>query len=288
MDELLRRLGDPARLFFAGYVFHLVRYLVIAGGAYVLFYVILRRRLLGRKMQACFPRIAQMRREELYSLLSFAVFAATGLLTLALFRQGWTRLYFDISARGWPWFWTSVAALIVIHDAWFYWTHRLMHARRLFPLVHRVHHLSHNPTPWAAFAFHPVEAAVQAIIFPLVVLVLPVHPSAGGLWLLYMTIMNVAGHLGFEVLPRGFVRHPLARWHNTPVHHDMHHRHFDCNYGLYFNLWDRLMGTNHPRYEAEYDRVTSAEAHGGGASAEQYGAAISGTPATSGAFSDDG
>jgi sterol desaturase/sphingolipid hydroxylase (fatty acid hydroxylase superfamily) len=35
----------------------------------------------------------------------------------------------------------------------------------------------------------------------------------------------------------------------------MHHRYVHYNYGLYFNFWDRVMGTNHPRYEQEYDRV---------------------------------
>jgi sterol desaturase/sphingolipid hydroxylase (fatty acid hydroxylase superfamily) len=31
-----------------------------------------------------------------------------------------------------------------------------------------------------------------------------------------------------------------------------------CNYGLYFNIWDRLMRTNHARYEEEYERVCAA------------------------------
>ena len=29
----------------------------------------------------------------------------------------------------------------------------------------------------------------------------------------------------------------------------MHHRLVKCNYGLYFNFWDRVMKTNHPHYE---------------------------------------
>jgi sterol desaturase/sphingolipid hydroxylase (fatty acid hydroxylase superfamily) len=35
----------------------------------------------------------------------------------------------------------------------------------------------------------------------------------------------------------------------------MHHRLVKCNYGLYFNIWDRLMGTNHPDYEKSYNEV---------------------------------
>ena len=44
---------------------------------------------------------------------------------------------------------------------------------------------------------------------------------------------------------------------NTPTNHIMHHEHFRGNYGLYFNVWDRLMGTNHERYEERFREVTS-------------------------------
>ena len=132
-----------------------------------------------------------------------------------------------------------------------------MHWRPLFKLAHRVHHQSHNPTPWAAFCFHPLEALIEAMIYPVVILFLPIHPLAALIWLLYMITMNVGGHLGFELFPAGFVRHRLFRWHNTSVHHNMHHSHINCNYGLYFNFWDRLMGTNHVKYEEHFDRITN-------------------------------
>ena len=34
-------------------------------------------------------------------------------------------------------------------------------------------------------------------------------------------------------------------------HHDLHHKHFSCNYALYFRFWDKLMGTD--IMESEYD-----------------------------------
>lgn len=34
----------------------------------------------------------------------------------------------------------SMAALDYLHDAWFYWTHRLLHGRLLYKHVHAVHH----------------------------------------------------------------------------------------------------------------------------------------------------
>jgi len=35
----------------------------------------------------------------------------------------------------------------------------------------------------------------------------------------------------------------------------MHHRYVTCNYGLYFNLWDRLLGTNHPQYHQQFEAI---------------------------------
>lgn len=253
MKPLLDRWSD---ILVFDYLAHLTRYALIAGIAYLLFYVIFRRRVEGRKIQTSFPKKSDIKREVFYSLSSFAIFAGVGLLTVVMHRLGWTHVYMKISKYGWTYLAFSVVALIFIHDTWFYWTHRLMHTKRLFPIMHKVHHRSHNPTPWAAFAFHPTEAVVEAMIFPIASLILPIHPLAAVIWLLYMTMMNVFGHLGFEIFPQGFVRHWLFRWHNTSVHHNMHHRHVHCNYGLYFNIWDRLMKTNHARYEDEYERVT--------------------------------
>lgn len=247
------------QVFSYGYLAHLVRYFALAGLAYLLFYVFLRRKAIHRKIQLVFPKRAEVQREILYSLSSLAIFAAVGVLTLIMRKAGWINLYFDINRHGWGYLAISTVTLIFLHDTWFYWTHRLMHTRRLFPIMHRVHHLSHNPTPWAAFAFHPTEALVQAMVFPVVALFLPLHPITALVWLLYMTVLNVLGHLGFEILPKGFVRNWWTRWHNTSVHHNMHHRHVNCNYGLYFNIWDQLMRTNHAHYEREYERVTEGE-----------------------------
>ncbi len=30
-----------------------------------------------------------------------------------------------------------------------------------------------------------------------------------------------------------------------------------ANYGLFFNVWDRLLGTNHTGYEERFGRVTA-------------------------------
>ena len=50
---------------------------------------------------------------------------------------------------------------------------------------------------------------------------------------------------------------PLRFILNTPTNHVMHHEKMRGNYDLYFKILDRLMGTNHPDYEARFREVTS-------------------------------
>ena len=92
--------------------------------------------------------------------------------------NGWTRMYFRFEEYGWGYFALSVLLIIVIHDAYFYWTHRFMHWRRVYRIFHHTHHLSTSPTPWAAYAFSPWEAFVQAGIAPVVLFTIPVHQAA--------------------------------------------------------------------------------------------------------------
>ena len=237
-----------------------LRYLVFAGLGWLLGYVLFRNRWMHRKIIGRLPRSADMRREIGYSLVTLVIFGMVAAATLVASRRGWTQMYWNVGDRGWGWFWGSIACTIVLHDAYFYWTHRLMHHPRLFRAFHRAHHLSTNPSPWAAYAFAPLEAVVEAGIFPVAVLALPLHPLAFGLFMLWQISFNVAGHAGYEYHPRWMMDTPLGWLLNTPTNHIMHHETMRGNFGLYFNVWDRLMGTNHPEYEGRFREVTSRPA----------------------------
>ncbi len=189
--------------------------------------------------------------------MTLTIYGLVGTATLWASWRGWTQLYLDLHAHSAAWFWSSVALTIVLHDAYFYWTHRLMHHPRLFPWFHRGHHLSMNPSPWATYAFDPFEAVVQAGIFPLAVCLYPMHPVAFLLFMVWQITFNVIGHTGYEIWPRWLMDSWLGKLTNTPTNHVMHHQFFKGNYGLYFNVWDRLMGTNHERYEEQFREVTS-------------------------------
>jgi hypothetical protein len=127
-----------------------------------------------------------------------------------------------------------------------------MHHRLLFRLFHRAHHLWASPTPWAAYSFSAPQAFVQAGIGPLIVFTIPTHPLAFAAIMLWQVAFNVLGHCGHEIYPRWFIRCRAGRVLNSVTHHALHPEHFNAGFGLYFDVWDRLMGTNHPDYQARF------------------------------------
>ena len=232
----------------------LIRYFVLAMGAYMVFFVLMKNRFASRRIHSKPPRPEVIRLEILSSIGSLFILALISAFITVLNSNGWTRIYMEINQLGIPYFIFSIILLLLLHDMYFYFGHRLMHTRLLYRRTHAFHHRFHQPTPFASFAFQPTEAIIQGLFGFLVVFLIPVHPGAFILFVFLMNIMNVIGHLGHEIFPVGFSRGTGGWIMNTPTHHAMHHSHVHCNYGLYFNWWDRLFGTNHPDYHETFDR----------------------------------
>ncbi len=240
-----------------------LRYLILAAIAFLIFYVFRKESWRFKRIQSRFPRVDDYRREVLYSISTAVIFAAIGYAVFATPFARYTQVYHRIGDHGFLYFWFSIGLTVVFHDTYFYWTHWLMHRKSIFPWVHKVHHLSTNPSPWAAMAFHPLEAVVEALVIVFAAFIFPLHPLAIGIFLLFMMAYNVYGHLGYELYPRGFSRSAVGRWINTSVNHNLHHQHFHGNYGLYFLFWDRLMGTLQPDYDDQFDEIQSRRKHSG-------------------------
>jgi sterol desaturase/sphingolipid hydroxylase (fatty acid hydroxylase superfamily) len=228
----------------ASFVSSAFRYLSWSTALYWLFYVKKREAWLSRKVQPRFPSARDVRREALWGLSSCAVYAGLTALIYVAALKNWTAFYLDVSERGWGYFALSIVLMLFLHDAYFYFTHRLSHQWRwLFRKVHRIHHQSVNPTPFADIMFHPVDALIHAGFVPLFVFLLPTHPVAFGLFLSLVTVVNAMGHIGYEFFPAWQARVPLLRWISRPTAHNLHHSKVHCNYGLYFRIWDRWLGT---------------------------------------------
>jgi sterol desaturase/sphingolipid hydroxylase (fatty acid hydroxylase superfamily) len=240
------------------------RYLLFAGGAYLIYYVIKRKDWLFMKIQQRFPERKQIVTEITYSLLTFTVFASVVVFIKFLSGQGivTAKVYREFSEHSVPYYIATTIFVILFHDTYFYWVHRLMHHPLFYERVHKVHHLSKDPTPWASFAFHPFEAVLEIGFVPILIFSIPLHFTSLLILSLWQIVFNVIGHLGYEMFPAGALKHPLLKWLNTSTNHNMHHKYVRCNYGLYFSLWDRIMKTNHPKYEQTFEEVTDRRKKG--------------------------
>ncbi len=232
------------------------RYFLIAGVVFLLLYVLLRKWIIYKKIQRRTPKLTDYLREIFYSITTMLFFAMIPLFFILNPKmEPYTTHYSKISDHGWFYFFAAFPVMFIMHDTYFYWTHRLMHHPKLFKIFHLVHHQSTNPSPWAAYAFHPLEAIIEVGIFVVFLFTIPIHSLQLSIFFLLSIIYNIYGHTGYEMYPKGFSQHRLGKWINTSVNHNLHHQYFRGNYGLYFLFWDRVMGTIRPDYDERFDEV---------------------------------
>jgi len=232
-----------------------MEYLAFAGTVFLVLYIWKKRKYWHLKIQQKFPEHKHIYREMVYSFTTVIIFGMVILPVWWATEHNLTLVYRPLNKYGYFYYIFSILIMIVLHDTYYYWTHRLLHWKKIFRYVHKTHHLSLNPTPFSAYALHPVEALLDVSIIPIIVFTIPYHASAVTIFSAYTLGMNVAGHTGFEFFPSGFTKHKWFRWHNTPTHHNMHHRYVKYNFSIYFNFWDRVMKTNHPNYDNTFEKV---------------------------------
>eukprot|EP00040_Diaphanoeca_grandis_P027695 m.158351 g.158351 ORF g.158351 m.158351 type:complete len:294 (+) comp31086_c0_seq1:328-1209(+) len=149
----------------------------------------------------------------------------------------------------------SPLLLLLLHDAWFYFSHRLMHRSKFaYQWIHSLHHQRTNPEAWDLFYMHPIESVVTVVLpFLLSPRLLPLH------WLMWEglivkgVMIDCYGHCGFDTRP--FHPFKVTQFSLIPSfpyralfldakHHDDHHRLVRGNFALYLNIWDNVCGTS--------------------------------------------
>ena len=222
-----------------GILIFALRYFLFAGIAFFIFYVWKEKSFIHLKLNQKQPAFKQIKSELLYSVTTLLIYSVSVLLLIYWYQNGYTTIYSKIETYGYGYFFISILMMVVLHDAYFYWSHKFMHQLPLLFRFHKIHHFSHNPNPWSAFSFHPIEAIISLGIIPIIIFIIPVHPYALFVFSTFMTLYNVYIHLGYKInfLFLGSMTQ------NTAENHDLHHRVSKYNYGLYFSFWDRIMKT---------------------------------------------
>lgn len=178
------------------------------------------------------------RRDTLHALVNESL-NAVGLLML----PGLTALlaFESIWPRGWP-LWEQLLMAIVLADAGITLMHYASH--RIAPLwrLHAVHHSVQRLYGFNGLMKHPLHQMLEATagLLPLILLGIPLEVAQ--LLALAIAVQLLLQHSNVD-MRLGPLRWVFA-W--APVHR-FHHMKYgragDVNFGLFFNLWDWLLGT---------------------------------------------
>lgn len=238
-------------------IFVFLRYVLVAGGFYLFFYVFAKRRFIHRKLHFHLRKPGQSWKEVRWSALTSLAFGVAGTLLLLAWQEGLTKIYNNIAQYGYAYLVLSLFIALLLHETYYYWLHRWMHQPKIYRIVHKVHHNSIITSPWTSFSFHPLESILQAILVPMLVFILPLHYTIVIIMLTLMTISATINHLDIEIYPRGTAEHWLGKWFIGATHHSLHHAEFRTNYGLYFTFWDKWMHTESAKFKERFREKTA-------------------------------
>ena len=161
------------------------------------------------------------------------------LLTFPIFFlevRGYSKLYMGVTTLSdWVYLAVSIGAFLMFTDCLIYWIHRGLHYGVFYKVIHKTHHKWKVPTPFASHAFHPVDGFLQSVPYHIFPFLFPLHKVAFLCLFLFVNIWTVSIHDGEYRVPP--VLQPIV---NGSAHHTYHHLFYNCNYGQFFTLWDRI------------------------------------------------
>ncbi|KAJ5836513.1 Fatty acid hydroxylase [Penicillium robsamsonii] len=225
-DDIARQ---ALSLYLITWLFAMIMYLL---GSLLLYHTLFDKRLLQH------PRFLpnQTKLEINQGISAIPVMA---LLTVPFFLaeiRGWSKLY-DFTSDS-PFFGYTLLQyplFICFTDSGIYWIHRALHHPRIYRWLHKPHHKWAVPTPFASYAFHPLDGWSQSLPYHVYPLVFPLQKGAYLGLFIFVTMWTVLIH-DAEYMPTSEVI-------NGASCHTMHHLHFNYNYGQFTTTWDRLAGT---------------------------------------------
>src|SRR5581483_5539984 len=141
--------------------------------------------------------------------------------------------------------WAAIVCAVVLLDLVMYLMHVLFHAVPALWQLHAPHHTDPDFDVTTGVRFHPVQIVVAAAIKLGAIIVLGAPIVAVLIFEILLSAGSMFTHSNAS-LPAS-----LERWVNyvlvTPDMHRIHHSvirlEHDSNYGFFFSVWDRLLGT---------------------------------------------
>lgn len=182
-------------------------------------------------------------REVKFSILSLVIFTTIASILYQTKVLDYTTLYYDISEYGWTYYIGIIPAMLLVYDLYFYCTHRIIHHKKLFNIVHLVHHKSKYVSPLSALSMHPIEAIINHGYLVILLFTVPLHTSHVYIWVATTILYTTYLHLGIELYNEKFLNTKVGKLVYTATTHSEHHTKFKGNYGFYTLIWDKLFKT---------------------------------------------
>lgn len=132
---------------------------------------------------------------------------------------------------------------LAVFDLLYYGFHRLQHAVPWLWQFHAFHHSDDEVSASTSVRHHWAEEFFRYFVVysPLLI----IFGDLGGALHLIGVLVGVYGTFIHANLPLNW--EILSRWVVTPQYHRLHHslepRHRDCNFAVFFPIWDRVFGT---------------------------------------------
>lgn len=190
----------------------------------------------------------QIKREIKNAFITFLIGALLASSVMVLSKFGYSKVYTNWNAYPAWWNVGVIFVFILIDETWFYWIHRLIHHPRLYKLIHFEHHKSIDVNPFTAVSFHVLESLLLSLWVVPVLLFIPTYAPAFIVLQFIGLFENIKSHIGYEFYPKWWNR-SIFRFMTTSTYHQLHHTKFNGNYGKFFRIWDKILGTEMTIYK---------------------------------------
>jgi len=148
---------------------------------------------------------------------------------------------FDLPLPSFPHIALAIVGCYIAEDFYFYWVHRLLHAKFWYKYVHKIHHDHAAPFGMAAEYAHPVETIFLGFGTVLGPILFARHMFVLWVWLFFRLFQTVEAHAGYD-FPWS-PNHFIPFWGGAEFH-DYHHETFTGNFSSTFTIWDHVFGTD--------------------------------------------
>jgi lathosterol oxidase len=191
----------------------------------------------------------QIRLEMKQALTAMPVMAV---LTCPIFTaevQGYARLYDTAAEAPFPLYnYLQFPLFLLFTDFFIYWIHRGLHHPRVYKTLHKPHHKWIMPTPFASYAFHPLDGFAQSLPYHFFPFLFPLQKLAYVALFAFINIWTIMIHDGEYM-----ANNPVI---NGSACHSIHHLYFNFNFGQFTTLWDRVGGSYRKPNDELFQRET--------------------------------